>query len=78
MATAATGIGAGAEEGRHAGAGQIVEPERSRQVAEMDEQPGTVGPLGELAVLVGGEARGDEIARLAGFVDSDDEAVARA
>ena len=58
--------------------GQVGEPERSRQVAQVREQLRPVGPLGELAVLVGGKAGGDELARLAGLVDGDDEAVARA
>ncbi len=41
------------------------------------EQPRPVGPLGELAVLVGSETRGEEIARLTRLTDGDDEAVAR-
>ena len=57
--------------------GQVGKPERARQVAKIREQPGAVGPLGELAVLLGGEAGSDELARLARLVDGDDEAVAR-
>lgn len=48
--------------------------ERVRQVAKIREQPQAVGPLGEVAVLVGREPGGDELARLA---DGDDQAVTR-
>ena len=58
--------------------GEVGEAERARQVAEIREQLRPVGPRGELAVLGGDEARGDELAHRARLVDGDDEAVARA
>ena len=53
------------------------EPYRSGQVAQVGEEPGAVGPLGEAALLLGGESRGDELAHSARPVDGGDDAVAR-
>ena len=61
-----------AHEGR-----EIGEPNRAGQVAEMHEQLRPVRPFDELAQLVGGEARGEELAHLAPLVDGGDDAVAR-
>ena len=56
----------------------IGDPDRPVQVAEMLEQPGSVRPLRNSPVLLGGEARGEEIDRLSGLVDGGDRAIARA
>ena len=61
-----------ADEGREVG-----QPDRSGQVAEVREQLRPVSPLDELVLLVGREARGDELAHLAPLVDGGDDAVAR-
>ena len=56
---------------------EVGEAHRSRQVAQVGEEPGTVGPLGKLALLLGSEAGGDELAHLARLVHRGDDAVAR-
>ena len=61
-----------AQEGR-----EVLEPERTREVADMLEKPRPVGPFDEAAVLSLGDARGDEVLGGAGLVDGGDGAVAR-
>ena len=74
------GLGAHQVRGEAEGAdqgGEVGEPDRSGQVAEVREQLRSVRPVDELALLIGGEARGDELAHLARLVDGGDDAVAR-
>ena len=56
----------------------VGDPDRPLEVAEILEEPRAVGPLGEAAVLLLGEARGDEVLRHARLVDGGDGAEARA
>ena len=58
--------------------GQVREPQRPVQVAEVFEQPRPVGPHRELAVLFRREARADEVLHLSRLVDGGDHAVAGA
>ena len=58
--------------------GHVGQPQRSRQVAEILEQPRPVGPFQQLAVLLRGEARSDEVLGDAGIVDGGDGTVAGA
>ena len=58
--------------------GQVREPQRRVQVAEVFEQPRPVGPRRELAVLFRREARADEVLHLSRLVDGGDHAVAGA
>ena len=57
---------------------KVRHPERRLEIAEVFEQTRPVGPGRELGVLLGGEARGDEVLRLARLVDGGDDAVAGA
>ena len=59
-------------------AGQVVHPERPRQVAHVLEEPHPVGPVQHPLVLLGGEAGGDEVPGPARLVDRRDQAVAGA
>ena len=58
--------------------GDVGDAQRARQVTEELEEPRPVGPFHDVPVLVGGEARGDEVLGGAGLVDGGDGAVARA
>ena len=58
--------------------GEVGDPERPRQVAELLEELHAAGPLRHPAVVVLGQARGDEFPGRSRLVDGDDAAVARA
>ena len=59
-------------------AGQIVQAQRSREIAQMYEKLRSVRPVHQAAQLVRGEAGGDQVADLARLVDGRDQAVAGA
>ena len=56
----------------------IVQSQWRRQIPEVLEEPRPVGPLGKLAVLLGSQTGGDELAVLPTGVDGRDRAVAGA
>ena len=58
--------------------GKVRQSQRRRQVAEVFEEPQPVGPGHNAPVLLRGEARGEEVAGLAGIVDGRDPAAAGA
>ena len=55
---------------------QVGHAQRTLQVAQVLEHLQAVGPVEDAAVLLGGEAGGDDVVWLAGLVDGGDEAVA--
>ena len=57
--------------------GHIRQAHRSRKVAEIFKEPRPVGPFHQRAVLLVGQARGDEVLGRARLVDGRDGAVAR-
>ena len=57
---------------------QVGDPHRPFLFAPVGEQLLSVGPLGQLALLVAAEAGGDELAHLARLVEGGDRAVVRA
>ena len=58
--------------------GEVGDPKRPRQVAKLLEEPQAIGPLRHPAVVLRGQARGDEVPGRSRLVDGDDAAVARA
>ena len=57
---------------------QVAQPQRSRQVAKLFEEPPPVAPVGDLPVLVGRKAGGDEVLDPLVFVDGRDHAISGA
>ena len=57
---------------------EVRDPERARQIAKVPEHLLPVGPSLDLAVLLLGHARGDEVLWLARLGDGDDASVLRA
>jgi len=55
---------------------QVRDPDRSRQVAQVCEQPAPVPPLDVLALHIGGDAGRDELANLARLDDGSNDPVA--
>ena len=58
--------------------GQVAQPQRRLQLAQVLEEPRSVGPGRELAVLVRREPGGDEVLDLPGLADGRDQSVAGA
>ena len=57
---------------------QVGQAQRSREAPQVLEHPQPLGPVEDQEVLLGGEARGDDVAGLARCVDGGDDTVARA
>ena len=56
-------------------AGEVSQPPRSRKIPQVFEEPRPVGPVGQLLVLVGCDAGGDDFLGLARVVNGRDQAV---